>query len=75
MSSSLEHTFAHSIESFVLMFLCLKYAYTHKKNKKGLRTVIPGQDQGSYLNDGTNVSESTVQRRRIDSWSQPGMTT
>ena len=34
MSSSLEHTFAHSIESFVLMFLCLKYAYTHKKTKK-----------------------------------------
>ncbi len=28
MSSSLEHTFAHSMESFVLMFLCLKYAYT-----------------------------------------------
>ena len=51
-----------------LYVLVSKKAYTTTKNKEGLRTVIPGQDQGSYLNGNTKASESTMQVHRLDSW-------
>ena len=49
------------------MFLCLKKHIQPQKNKEGLRTVIPGKDQGSYLNGNTKASESTMQVHRLDS--------
>ena len=50
-----------------LYVLVSKKAYTTTKNKEGLRTVIPGPDQGSYLNENTKASESTMQVHRLDS--------
>ena len=63
----------HSNIQWNLLFLCLQ-KWTSTKKAPCPRNVIPGPDQGSYLNENTKASESTVQVQRSDSWSQPGMT-
>ena len=73
-ANSFVRTFMNQCISFVLMFLCLQ-KWTSTKKAPCPRNVIPGQDQGSYLNAVTNAHESIVQVQRSDSWSLPGMTT
>ena len=48
-----------------------------KQRYSAFDSVIPGQDQGSYFNEDTNVSDKKTSYRSqpSDSWSQPGMTT
>ena len=44
--------------SFVLMFFCLKTS-KHPLNTTSARdAVIPGKDQGSYLNDSTMLARA-----------------
>ena len=52
--------------------VCKKHTPTKKAQRS--QSVIPGQDQGSHLNENTKACESTMQVQRLDSWSQPGMT-
>ena len=57
MSSSLEQTFEHSMP---LLFLCSSVLKTskHPQNTTSAPdSVIPGLDQGSYPNDGTNAGD------------------
>ena len=61
------------------------YVLLSKKSKHPLNiarandSVIPGKDQGTYLNDNTNACDKSekhiLQASSSDSWSKPGMTT
>ena len=52
-ANSFARTFKNQWKSFVLMFFCQKNSKHPQNTTRANDDVIPGQDQGSHLNDGT----------------------